>query len=203
MTATTRAPELDAGQIVDAALAIFRESGLDAVSMRNVSARLGVSPIPVYSRIGNKDALVHALADRLLLDGAGALPEPAPGERWDAYARRWAADLLTRLRVARDTRLILRPGRAAYVELSRPLVDLMRRAGFEAGDAVQACRLLTWATVGFAVVEVGATPPDGSAAGRRPGGDPTGVDPGDIDALFEMQIGYVVDGIARDRRRRH
>ena len=66
----TRAPdfELDAVQIVTAAVEIFEESGLDAVSMRSVAARLGVSPVPLYSRIGNKEALVEAIADRLLVD---------------------------------------------------------------------------------------------------------------------------------------
>ena len=50
----TSAPdfELDADEIVIAAVEIFEEFGLDAVSMRSVSARLGVSPIPLYSRVG-------------------------------------------------------------------------------------------------------------------------------------------------------
>jgi AcrR family transcriptional regulator len=195
----TDAGDLDAEQIVDAAIAIFRESGLDAVSMRGVSSRLGVSPIPLYSRIGNKDALVEAIADRLV---RGVTPEPGRGESWDAYARRWAQDLLARLRLTRDSRLILRPGRDAYVEVSRPLVELMRNAGFATDAAVQACRLITWATVGFAAVEVGATPPRRGVRRGRPGGDPTGVDVADIDALFDIQIGYIVEGIARDRRRR-
>lgn len=195
----TDATELEAEHIVDAAIAIFNESGLDAVSMRSVSSRLGVSPVPVYSRIGNKDALVEAIADRLLL---GVTPEPGRGESWETYARRWAGDLLARLRLTRDSRLILRPGREAYVEASRPLVELMRGAGFAADEAVQACRLIIWATVGFAAVEVGATPPRRRGTRRgRPGGDPTGVDVTDIDDLFHLHIGYVVDGIARDRRR--
>ncbi len=190
---------LDAEQIVDAAVAIFRESGLDAVSMRSVASRLGVSPIPVYSRVGNKDALVEAMADRLLL---GVAPEPHRDERWDVYARRWAGELLGRLRVTRDSRLILRPGREAYVEASRPLVDVMRGQGFAADAAVQACRLIIWATVGFAATEVGATPRRSGGRRVRPGGDPSGVDAADIDALFDLHIRYVVDGIARDRRRR-
>jgi TetR/AcrR family tetracycline transcriptional repressor len=194
----TEAPELDAEQIIDAAVAIFRESGLDAVSMRSVSSRLGVSPIPLYSRIGNKDALIEAIADRLLL---GVAPEPRRGEPWHAYARRWAQELLARLRTTRDSRLILRPGREAYVDASRPLIDVMRNAGFAPDASVQACRLIIWATVGFAAVEVGATPSHRGARRGRPGGDPTGVDAADIDALFEIHIGYVVDGIARDRRR--
>ena len=66
--------DLDADEIITAAVEILQEFGLDAVSMRNVSSRLGVSPVPLYSRIGNKDALLDAVADRLLAD----LPPPAP-----------------------------------------------------------------------------------------------------------------------------
>ena len=82
--------DLDADEIVTAAVAIFEESGLDAVSMRSVSARLGVSPVPLYSRVGNKDALVDAIADRLLADLA---PPPEVGEPWGEYAARWARSL--------------------------------------------------------------------------------------------------------------
>ena len=60
--------ELSTDEIVDAAIAILRERGLDAVSMRNVSASLGVSPVPLYNRIGNKDALVDAMAQRRFAD---------------------------------------------------------------------------------------------------------------------------------------
>ncbi len=82
--------DLDADEIVTAAVEIFRDSGLDAVSMRSVAARLGVSPVPLYSRIGNKDALVEAMADRLF---ANLTPPRLGDEEWDSYATRWAADL--------------------------------------------------------------------------------------------------------------
>ncbi len=191
--------DLDAAAIVTAAVEIFQESGLDAVSMRSVSARLGVSPVPLYSRIGNKDALLDAIAERLLADLA---PDAADGEAWDGYAARWARELRNRSRRARDSRLLLWPGRDAYVEASRPLVETMRRDGFEADAAVQACRLLTWATVGFGAVEIGIKPP---RAGRgrtrraaRPGGDPKGVTAAEADALFDLHIRYLIEGIARD-----
>ena len=70
--------DLEADEIITAAVEILREQGLDAVSMRSVSARLGVSPVPLYSRIGNKDALLDAVADRLLADLAAA--ERTPGD---------------------------------------------------------------------------------------------------------------------------
>jgi hypothetical protein len=90
------------------------------------------------------------------------------------------------------------PGREAYVEASRPLIETMRRDGFAADAAVQACRLLTWATVGFGAVETGAEPPKRRRRKARPGGDPGGVDEAEIDALFDLNIRYVIEGIARD-----
>jgi AcrR family transcriptional regulator len=187
--------DLDADEIITAAVEILQESGLDAVSMRSVSSRLGVSPVPLYSRIGNKDALLEAIADRLLADLA---PQGKAGERWDEYAMRWTRELRARLRGARDSRLILWPGRDAYVEASRPLIAAMRSDGFAADAAVQACRLLTWATVGFAAVESGVEPRSRRRRGSRPGGDPRGVDAAESDALFDLQIRYVIEGIARD-----
>ena len=187
--------DLDADEIITAAVEILEEFGLDAVSMRNVSSRLGVSPVPLYSRIGNKDALLDAVADRLLAD----LPPPEnTGERWDEYAVRWTHELRARLRGARDSRLMLSPGRDAYVEASRPLVAAMRSAGFAADAAVQACRLLTWATVGFAAVESGVQPARRRRRGSRPGGDPGGVGAAEADALFDLHIRYVIEGIAGD-----
>ncbi len=187
--------DLDADEIVTAAVEIFEESGLDAVSMRSVSARLGVSPAPLYSRIGNKDALVDAIAYRLLVDLA---PPSAQDEPWDGYAVRWTRELRARLGRARDSRLILAAGRDAYVEASRPLVEAMRGDGMSADGAVQACRILMWATVGFGAVESGAEPPRRVRHRSRPGGDPGGVDAAEADALFDIHIRYILEGIARD-----
>ncbi|MCU1465644.1 MAG: transcriptional regulator, TetR family [Actinomycetia bacterium] len=197
MKAATRPSELDldAEEIVTAAVEIFEESGLDAVSMRSVSARLGVSPVPLYSRIGNKEALLDAIADRLLADLAPPANEDEP---WDAYAARWARELRIRSRRVRDSRLLLWPGRDAYVEASRPLVDTMRRDGFAADAAVQACRLLMWATVGFGAIESGVEPPRRGPRRTRPGGDPGGVSPNEAEALFDLHIRYLIEGIGRD-----
>jgi AcrR family transcriptional regulator len=189
--------ELDADEIVSAAVDIFRESGLDAVSMRSVSGRLGVSPVPLYSRIGNKQALVEAIADRLLADVA---PPFDDGESWAEYAVRWTQALRARLRLARDSRLIVTPHRTAYVEASRPLIEVMRRDGMSADAAVQACRLVMWATVGFGAVESGARPPTRRRGRTRPGGDPGGVEQGEIDALFDLHIHYLIDGIQAEEK---
>src|SRR5437588_9176066 len=91
--------ELEADEIVAAAIVILRERGLDAVSMRNVADRLGVSPMPLYTRVGNKAALIDAVADQLLTDLA---PAAGPEEPWPAYAERWCRELRHRLKLTPD-----------------------------------------------------------------------------------------------------
>jgi TetR/AcrR family tetracycline transcriptional repressor len=185
---------VEAEDIVRAAIAIFEEQGLDAVSMRSVSARLGVSPVPIYSRIGNKVTLLDAMADQLIVD---AVPPPQPGESWDAYAMRWATGLRDRLVGAPDIRLLLGNRRSPYVEASRPLVDVLRGAGFATDWAVQTCRLLLWATIGFCVVENHRPHNEPVGKGHLPGGNPAGVGAGESDQLFQLHIGYLLVGVAQ------
>ena len=142
-----------------------------------MSARLGVSPVPLYSRIGNKDAL--ARRDRRPAPRRPRAARPRRARRGSEYAVRWARCLRDGVRRARDSRLVVWPGREAYVEASRPLVDVLRRDGFAPDAAVQACRLLTWATVGFGAVESGVEPPGRRRRRRsRPGSDPARGRPG-------------------------
>jgi TetR/AcrR family tetracycline transcriptional repressor len=187
--------ELDADQIVAAAVEIMRESGLDAISMRSVANRLGVTPPPVYSRIGNKDALIDAVAEHLLGDLA---PDLERDETWPDYARRWTRQLRARLTDAADSRLFLQVKRPAYLEASRPLLKSMRRDGMSTDMSVRACRLLTWATVGFVAMD---HPPSANSTrrrGRLAGSDPAGVTREEVDELFATHIDYLIEGIRRD-----
>ena len=191
--------ELDAGQIVAAAVEILHERGLDAVSMRSVAGRLGVTPPPLYARIGNKDALLDAIAEHFLADLAPAVES---GERWQDYARRWTQQMRRRLTQAADSRLFLQLKRPTYLEATKPLLKCMRRDGMSKDGAVRACRLLTWATVGFVAMD---HPPSAAPPRRRnrlPGSDPAGVTAEEIDELFTAHIGYLIDGIARDEAER-
>jgi AcrR family transcriptional regulator len=198
--------DLDRDRIVAAAIEILNERGLDAVTMRNVAERLGVSPMPLYTRVGNKGALLAAVSERLLADLA---PTPVPSEGWPEYATRWCRHLRARLALAPDSRLYLGSDRDAYVAASVPLVAVLRAGGLAPGAAVRACRLLMWGTVGFVAMEQGSASPSGSPEaptgrvrrrGRRPpvpGGDPTGVSPEEADELFDIHIGFIVAGLER------
>jgi AcrR family transcriptional regulator len=191
--------QLSPEQIVAAAVEILHEGGLDAVSMRSVAGRLGVTPPPVYARIGNKDALVNALAEHFLADLAPAVERD---ELWQDYARRWAQQMRQRLTEAADSRLFLQVKRPTYLEATKPLLKCMRRDGMSSDGAVRACRLLTWATVGFVAMDHPPSATPSRRRNRRAGSDPAGVTSEEIDELFAAHIGYLIDGIGRDEEMR-
>jgi AcrR family transcriptional regulator len=187
--------DLSAQQIVLAAVEILRERGLDSVSMRSVANRLGVTPPPVYARVGNKDALLDAVANHFLADLA---PAPQRGEHWPDYARRWTHQMRQRLSEAADSRLFVQVKRPAYLEASRPLLKCMRRDGMSKDNAVRACRLLTWATVGFVAMDHPVAAASSRRRGVPAGSDPAGVTSEEVDELFTAHIDYLIDGIRRD-----
>ena len=70
---------LSENAIVDAAIAITRTEGLDAVTMRRVAAELDTGAASLYVYVRNRDELLRAMMDRV----AGIVPLVAPEpERW-------------------------------------------------------------------------------------------------------------------------
>jgi AcrR family transcriptional regulator len=65
-------------EILDAALAVAAERGLDALSMRTVAQRLGLTPMALYGYFRSKDELLDAVVGRLLSE----IPDPPPGLGW-------------------------------------------------------------------------------------------------------------------------
>lgn len=68
-------------QIETAAMRLFAEHGVDAVSMRDIGAACGISGPGALSHFGSKDALVAALFTEGFSEYAGRIREatPAPG----------------------------------------------------------------------------------------------------------------------------
>ncbi|MFF7090791.1 TetR/AcrR family transcriptional regulator C-terminal domain-containing protein [Streptomyces rubradiris] len=68
-------------EVTDAALAVLRRDGLDALSLRTVAEHLGVRHNTVRWHVSTKAQLLELLSDRVLAGwDAGRLPEP-PMER--------------------------------------------------------------------------------------------------------------------------
>ena len=90
-TASKRGPKsaLSVDAIVDAAIALADEGGIDAVSMRAVGERLGRTPMALYTYIPGKAELIDLMWDHI----AAELPTHYDHSRgWRPALRQWAHD---------------------------------------------------------------------------------------------------------------
>ncbi|HTU07582.1 MAG TPA: TetR/AcrR family transcriptional regulator C-terminal domain-containing protein [Trebonia sp.] len=149
-------------QILDAALAIADERGLDAVTMRAVAARVGVTAMALYPHVSSKEDLLDGLVGRLLSE----LTLPDAGKPWQDRLRELA-------RSARETArrhpavmplLFARP--AATPDAVR-VVDAFYQALLDAGvpdhEVPRVERLVSTMVLGYVVSET---------SGRFAAGDP-------------------------------
>ncbi|MGW1208418.1 TetR/AcrR family transcriptional regulator [Streptomyces sp. NPDC002499] len=189
-------------EILDAALAIADEHGLDAVSMRALAERVGVTPMALYRHVKDKAELLDGMLGRLLaaLLRSGAIEDLAWDERLNAlaYAVRevtgrhpWAAQLLF--------------ARPAVTPDAVRAVDIIYVALIEAGvpesEVPRLERLVSTFVIGFAASEAsgrfspGAVDPR-SRRGQLPDGELPGhtrlgpwLDlPVDLTAEFEADL---------------
>lgn len=66
-------------QIIDAALALADEDGLEGVSIRRVGERVGRRPMSLYTHVPSKDALVALMFDRISANLLVPRPLPEDG----------------------------------------------------------------------------------------------------------------------------
>ncbi|MBL7489418.1 TetR/AcrR family transcriptional regulator [Frankia sp. AgB1.9] len=185
--------------LVDAAIDLLREEGFQALTMRAVAARLGVSPIPLYTKVGDKQALVDAVAERLLGDIEVDVPAGSP---WMDSAEQWAYRYRDRLKSVSDRHLLLSNlGREVMARCAQPLLGALHASGLAAEQVSQVCRMLMWLTHGFVIVEScaeSAARAESDTAAPRQSGHVVGTVESDVDELFVTQLRFVIDGLRRE-----
>jgi AcrR family transcriptional regulator len=72
-------PKLTKATIVDTAIALADEEGLEALSMRHIAERMGVGAMSLYRHVANKDELIAAMTDEVA--GRNTYPS-AEGQNW-------------------------------------------------------------------------------------------------------------------------
>jgi AcrR family transcriptional regulator len=141
-------------EILDAALAIADEKGLEAVTMRAVAARIGVTAMALYPHVQSKDELLDGLLGRLLAE----VSVPDPGKPWRdrlrefAHSAREAAHrhpavvplVFARPAMTRDAGVVID---AAY----QALLD----AGVQPDQVARVERMMSTFVLGYAISETG------------------------------------------------
>jgi len=124
--------------VVDAALTIADEGGLDAVSVRKVAHELGVTPMALYRYVESKEELLYAIAERAFEEFE--LPTDTTAD-WREQIRELGRSF-RRLLLAHPAIATLyslhpsgiSPNGARVVEV---VLRVLREAGFSARDAAQ------------------------------------------------------------------
>lgn len=133
-----RREPLNRDRVLRAAMELGDRDGLDAVSMRNLAAELGVEAMSIYYYFKSKDELLSGMKDLVMMEIE--LPEGRPGE-WKASLRATAMSYYQALRrhkwvngIRSSPSSILKvategtsPGAIRYME---SVLRRLRRAGF-------------------------------------------------------------------------
>jgi AcrR family transcriptional regulator len=152
-------------QIIDEAIAVADARGLDAVSMRAVGQRLGLSPMAIYPYVGSKHALLDGMVERLL---AELLTMAAGAGGWQDRLRgvSRAVRALARRHPGAYPLIMSRPGATPEARLLDDLIsDILLAAGVPAGEVPRLERLLSTLMLAFANSEVNGRFGAGPAAG--------------------------------------
>jgi AcrR family transcriptional regulator len=147
-----RRPQIDEAAILDAAMDLADERGLEAVTMHAVAQRLGVTPMALYRHVDGKQALLDGLVERLLTGH----PLPPAGAPWPdrLTAMAEAIRATARAHPAVFPLLLTRPAVTPGARRVRDSVQAaLGEAGLGAHAAARAERLISTAVFGFAASE--------------------------------------------------
>ncbi|MEY2245566.1 TetR/AcrR family transcriptional regulator C-terminal domain-containing protein [Streptomyces sp. SAS_267] len=205
-----RSPKLDKRQVVETALRLLNETGLDGLTLRAIAKELDVQAPALYWHFKNKQELLDEMATemyRRMVDVPGAAEGDGWRERLLAANRGLRAALLSYRDGAKVFSGSRFTGTLHAVEMERTL-RLFTEAGFTLTQAVRATSTTYVYTIGFVTEEQGVQPLPGE---RREGYDmderarrmadfPLAAAAGaeifeDYERHFEEGLGLIVAGI--------
>jgi TetR/AcrR family tetracycline transcriptional repressor len=155
---------LTENEILDAALTLLEEGGVDAASLRGIAGRVGVAPNAVYTYFPDKAAVFHALVERLL----GEVDHDVFADRerpWRERVEALALDLRAHLSAHPGAVGLMMGGPMdgpQALALNERLLQLLSDAGLGQTDAARASYLLIVYVFGSMALEVA----DARAPGR-------------------------------------
>ena len=147
-------PDLSRDRIVDEAIALLDEDGAASLSMRRLAARLGTSTMSTYHHLADKNALIDAIAERII----GQLARPAPDAPWDEAVRAmaWSFRELTLAHPAAFRVFLIGEMPTPLLRTADDVIALLEGGGFGTDDAVLVFRTFIRYLVGSTVADQGA-----------------------------------------------
>ncbi len=146
---------LNRGRVLEAAIALADEAGIEAITMRRLGQELGVEAMSLYNHVANKDDLINGMVERLMVEIATHTAEVEPATSADD----WQRVMRQRITGARavmlahpwapgvfESRTDMLPSVIAYFD---ELLGVMRAGGFSWDLAHHAMHALGSRALGF------------------------------------------------------
>jgi TetR/AcrR family tetracycline transcriptional repressor len=155
--ARRRRGELSRPRILEAALRLVDQDGLEALTMRRLADELKVDPMSTYNHVDGKEALLDGLAELLWNE----IEEPDPQEPWQGQLRAFAVSMRA-LAHAHPNAYGLLLGRgilpAPALERIGAALGALEQAGLSRERAAQLIRMLIAYAAGYAMLELSSAP---------------------------------------------
>jgi TetR/AcrR family tetracycline transcriptional repressor len=190
--------QLHRSDVVAKAAEILDNYGIADLTMRRLARELNVSPGALYWHFADKQELLGAVADRLLVPTAAGVPAGGWPERIAALCTGLRDALLSSTDGAELVSASFSAGRSA--ELSR-IVDALTSAaadsGLSAGDADLAARTIVYYVLGFTADEQSRMQWDAAGAELA---DDSSIWSENAGARFTFGLDLLIDGLAAHGR---
>ncbi|MCB1017902.1 MAG: helix-turn-helix transcriptional regulator [Acidimicrobiales bacterium] len=190
-----------------AARTMIERDGVEGLSMRKVSAEVGLAPTAVYWHLGGRDELLNAVLDEVL----GELPPiRATGRtsraRIGSIVRSARRDFLEGMPVLLLANEVGRGDELSY-RTQLALAEELGRAGLDGHEAADVLRALLFVVGGFVMIEeqyrtgeaddfaTAGRWADGAAAEVPPALRAAMARPPDADALFAFTLDRLLDAV--------
>ena len=142
--------------VVDRALALADNAGLDALTIRKLATELGVTPMALYWHFRSKDELLAGLAAHVWGEIDLTVDRVAP---WTEQIRTLFLSLLRVLRAHPAAPQVLAASEQINSEAALDAIeltlDILRTAGFSPQDASAAARSALWSGITLVMSEPG------------------------------------------------
>jgi TetR/AcrR family transcriptional regulator, tetracycline repressor protein len=144
---------LSRDQILDTAFEILESDGIERLTVRALAAKLGVAVTAIYWHVGDKEALLDGLVERIIAQlGPVQVRGRAPEERIISIGRSLRQTLL---RQPDLVAVVHRQGRTAalFQPARRVLVRELAAAGLDGADAALAVQAVLNLVIGAVLVD--------------------------------------------------
>lgn len=176
-------PLIPADDILTHALDLLDSDGIEALSVRRLSAALKISPRTLYQQVGNREALIRALVARHFAQLKLDFKEY---DTWEATALHWCQALNSALGAHPFlTELMTIDDRSAVTDYVNALLKATLQEGIPRPLATECCRGLAHMTINHTIAEVRGL--------REPGRSES--ETAKIEQNFPRLVQWVISGV--------